>query len=45
MDDVLYQEALGETCTVPIDSLTEFDKDYITSKEKLFNEKKKEQWT
>ena len=29
MDEVLYQEALDETGTVPIDSLTEFDKDYI----------------
>ena len=31
MDEVIYQEALDETGTVPIDSLTEFDKDYITS--------------
>ena len=34
MDEVLYQEALDETGTVPIDSLTQFDEDYITSKEK-----------
>ena len=32
MDEVLYQEALDETGTVPIDSLTEFDKDPIKSK-------------
>ena len=32
MDEVLYQEALDETCTVPIDSLTDFNKNYITSK-------------
>ena len=34
MDEVLYQESLDETGTVPLNSLTEFDKDYITSKEK-----------
>ena len=34
MDEVLYQKSLDETVTVPIDSLTEVDKDYITSKEK-----------
>ena len=34
MDEVLYQEALDETGTVPIDSLIEFDKDSITSREK-----------
>ena len=34
MDEVLYQEALDETGTLPIDSLTEFYKDYITSNEK-----------
>ena len=32
--EVIYQEALDETGTVLIDSLTEFDKDYIISKEK-----------
>ena len=34
MDEVLYQEALDETGTLLIDFLAEFDKDYITSKEK-----------
>ena len=34
MDEVLYQEALDEIGTVPIDSITEFYKDYIISKEK-----------
>ena len=33
-DEVLYQEALDEIGTVPIDSRTKFDKDSITSKEK-----------
>ena len=32
MDEVIYQEALDETGTVPIDSLIEFDKDSITSR-------------
>ena len=30
MDEVIYQEALHETSTVPIDSLTESDNDSIT---------------
>ena len=30
MDEVLYQEALVETGTIPIDSLTESDNDLIT---------------
>ena len=34
MDEVLYEEALDETGTVPIDSLTESDKDSITLREK-----------
>ena len=34
IDEVLYQEALDETDTVPIDSLTEFNKDSITSRGK-----------
>ena len=34
MDEVLYQEALDETGTVRIYSLTEFDKDSITSRGK-----------
>ena len=34
MDEVLHQEALDETGTVPIDSLTESDNDSITLREK-----------
>ena len=41
MHEVLYQEALDETGTEPIDSLTEFDKYFITSKEKTVEWKEK----
>ena len=43
MDEVLYQEAFDETCTVPIDSLTQFYKDSITSRGET--EKQKEEVT
>ena len=42
MDKVIYQEALHETSTVPIDSLTESDTDSITSREKTVEWKEEE---
>ena len=35
MDEVLYQEALNETGTVPIDSLTESENESITLRKKM----------